>query len=161
MRRSENDFRSGEPYLVVERHEGNIGGFLLGLAVGAGIALLFAPQSGEATRRDLKRRARKASELARDAAGDLSDSVVDHYEQARRSVEEGIDSARRTVTMRRHQAAEAVRAGREAAHQARQDLEARVTETKAAYRTATRPHPGPGESDADLAGEGSGERAGE
>src|SRR5690242_21199435 len=55
--------------------------FLVGLAVGAGVALLFAPQSGEETRRQLKRRARRAAHVARDAAGDLSDTVVDRYEQ--------------------------------------------------------------------------------
>jgi hypothetical protein len=71
--------------------------------------------------------------VARDAAGDLSDSVVDRYEQAKRSVEDRLDSARHALEMRKRQAAEAIRAGRAAAQQARDDLEARIAETKAAY----------------------------
>lgn len=126
-----------EPYVVIERRGGGATSFLVGLAIGAGVALLFAPQSGEETRRQLRRRARRAAHLARDAAGDLSDTMVDRYEQAKRSVEDRLDSARQAIEIRKHQAAEAFRAGREAAQQARLDLEARIAQSKANYRTAT------------------------
>ena len=45
-----------------------------------------------------------------------------------------IDSARQAIDLKKHQAAEAIRAGREAAAQAREELEARLAETKAAYK---------------------------
>ena len=34
-----------EPYVVIEK-SGGMGSFFLGLAIGAGLALLFAPKSG-------------------------------------------------------------------------------------------------------------------
>ena len=36
---------SDQPVVIVERSAGGLGGFLLGLAVGAGVALLFAPRN--------------------------------------------------------------------------------------------------------------------
>jgi len=43
--------------------------------IGAGVALLFAPQSGKATRKDISRYARKAKRRAEDVVDDFSDSV--------------------------------------------------------------------------------------
>ena len=55
-----------EPTVVVERRSGGgIGLFILGVAVGAGIALLLAPQSGAETRQDLRRGARRLRRKAR------------------------------------------------------------------------------------------------
>ena len=131
-------------YVIEEKSRGGIGSFLLGAALGAGIALLLAPQSGEDTRRDIKRRARQVSDAAKDAAGDLQDTVVDRYSKAKASVGTRIDSARQAIDLKKHQATEAIRAGREAAAQAREELEARLAETKAAYQAgadATRTPP--------------------
>src|SRR5689334_24581240 len=75
MSRHEED--EDERYYVIEEKGGGVGSFLLGAMVGAGIALLLAPQSGEETRRDIKRKARQVSDAARDAAGDLQDTVAD------------------------------------------------------------------------------------
>ena len=47
------DFDDDEPYVVIEKSSGGIGSFLMGIAVGAGIALLMAPSSGMETRRRL------------------------------------------------------------------------------------------------------------
>ena len=121
-------------YVIEEKGGGGFGIFLLGAAIGAGIALLLAPQSGEETRRDIKRKAGEMKDAAKDVAGDLSDTVVDRYSRAKRSVGSTIDSARQAIDMKKHQATEAIRAGREAAAQARQELEARLAETKAAYQ---------------------------
>jgi gas vesicle protein len=132
MSRHEED--EDERYYVIEERGGGVGSFLLGAVVGAGIALLLAPQSGEETRRDIKRRARQVSDAARDAAGDLQDSVVDRYSKAKATVGTRIDSARQAIDLKKHQATEAIRAGREAAAQAREELEARLAATKAAYQ---------------------------
>ncbi len=57
---------NGEHGVVIERRSGGgMGVFLLGLAVGAGLALLFAPQPGEGTPAPLSRKARKARRKAR------------------------------------------------------------------------------------------------
>ena len=132
MSRHEED--EDERFYVIEEKGGGVGSFLLGAMVGAGIALLLAPQSGEETRRDLKRKARQVSDAARDAAGDLQDTVADGYSRAKASVGTRIDSARQAIDLKKHQASEAIRAGREAAAQAREELEARLAETKAAYQ---------------------------
>lgn len=133
MSRHEED-EDDRYYVIEEKSGGGVASFLLGAAIGAGIALLLAPQSGEETRRDLKRKASEMKDAARDAAGDLSDTVVDRYSKAKRSVGTTIDSARQAIDLKKHQATEAIRAGREAAAQARQELEARLAETKAGYQ---------------------------
>lgn len=132
MRRNA-EYDVDEPYVVIERRGTGTGTFLMGLAIGAGLALLYAPRSGEETRREIQRGARRVRAAARGAAEDLSDSVVDHYEQAKRGVEDRIELARNSLEFRKRQAADAIRAGREAAQQARDELEARIAETKAAY----------------------------
>jgi gas vesicle protein len=43
--------------------------------IGAGVALLFAPQSGKATRKDISRYARKARRRAEEVVDDFSGSV--------------------------------------------------------------------------------------
>jgi gas vesicle protein len=50
-------------------------GMLLGALVGAGLALLFAPQSGEETRRLLRRRAKKLADEATDRFDDIKDRI--------------------------------------------------------------------------------------
>src|SRR5688572_5168459 len=60
-----------EPYFIVERREPGVGTFLVGLALGAGVALLLAPQSGEETRRGIARRARRAQEAAQGFVEDV------------------------------------------------------------------------------------------
>jgi gas vesicle protein len=132
MSRHEED--EDERYYVIEEKGGGVGSFLLGAVFGAGIALLLAPQSGLETRRDIKRRARQVSDAAKDAAGDLQDNVSDRYSRAKASVGTRLDSARQAIDLKKHQASEAIRAGREAAAQAREELEARLAETKAAYQ---------------------------
>lgn len=48
--------------------------------IGAGMALLFAPQSGERTRRDINRYAKRAKTRAEDTVEDLKDSINDLVE---------------------------------------------------------------------------------
>jgi len=50
-------------------------GLLLGALVGAGVTLLFAPQSGEDTRRLIRRRAKRLASDARDRYDDLVDKA--------------------------------------------------------------------------------------
>ncbi len=129
----EYHFDEDEPYVVIEKTEGSAGSFLLGLALGAGVALLFAPRAGVETRRELQRGARRVKDAAQGAAEDLTGTVVDTFTEARMQVEERIDHARQAVELKRQQVAQAVNAGRAAAHQAREDLERRIAETKASY----------------------------
>jgi gas vesicle protein len=122
------------PYVVIEKNEPGIGAFVAGLAIGAGLALLFAPRTGEETRRELQTRARKVGDQAQSLVSDVSDSVAQTISSARQKVEDRIDSTRTAVDLKRRQVTNAVEAGRAAAQQARVELEQRIAETKAAYK---------------------------
>jgi gas vesicle protein len=131
---SQYEFGDDEPYVVIEKHESaGIAPFLVGLAVGAGVALLFAPRSGAATRRDIKRRANRVKGAAVQAVTDTTGAVVDKFEEARQRVEDQIDSARQAIDLKKRQVDRAMDAGRMAAREARDELEQRIAETKAAY----------------------------
>ncbi len=122
-----------QPYIVIEKHNGGVGNLLLGVLIGAGVALLFAPRSGEETRTDISRRARRAGSSVKGVAEEMTGQVVDTFEGARARVEEQLDTARTAIEAKKAQVARAMEAGREAAQQARGDLERRLAETKAAY----------------------------
>lgn len=132
MRDDDYDY-GDDPYIVIEKRSAGIGSFMIGLAVGAGLALLLAPQSGEETRRSITRNARKVRRAAEEAVGDVAGKVEDTFETARAQVEDKIREARTSIEMKKEQVQRAVQAGREAAQQARADLERRLSETKAAY----------------------------
>src|SRR5215211_894099 len=131
---SDYDWDDDEPYVVIEQRPAGIGSFLLGLAVGGGLALLFAPRTGEETRRDLQRRARRVGDQAQDLVNDVTGTVSEKIQSARERVENRIDSTRQAVDLKRRQVSNAVDAGRAAAQQARVELEQRIAETKAAYK---------------------------
>jgi len=72
-------------------------GLVAGTILGAGVALLYAPQSGERTRREIRYYSRKAGRKARRIARNVSDSVsgmVDRLEENTMNVvEKGRDYA--------------------------------------------------------------------
>lgn len=124
----------GEPYVIVERREAGIGPFIIGLALGAGVALLLAPRSGEETRRGIARRARRAQEAARDFVEDVSGTVADKFDEVRATVGERIDATLDAVDDKKRRVSSAFHAGRAAAREARGELEQRIAESKAAYK---------------------------
>jgi gas vesicle protein len=130
MRHHEHD---DQPYIVIEKHSNDISNLLLGVLIGAGVALLFAPRSGPETRKEIGRRARQATDKVKNVAEEVKGQVVDTYEGARARVEEQIESARYAIETKKRQVSRAMEAGREAATDARAELEARLAETKAAY----------------------------
>ena len=124
----------GEPYVIVERRELGIGPLLLGLAIGAGVALLLAPQSGEETRRSIARRARRAQEAAQDLVEDVTGTVADKFDEVRATVGERIEATFNAVDDKKRRVSNAYHAGRAAAREARGELEQRIAESKAAYK---------------------------
>ena len=123
-----------EPYVIVERNEPGVGSFLIGLALGAGVALLLAPQSGEETRRALARRAQRAQDAAKDFVEDVSGTVADKFQEVRATVEERIEATLDAVDDKKRRVSNAFHAGRAAAREARGELEQRIAESKAAYK---------------------------
>jgi gas vesicle protein len=65
-------------------------GLVVGAAVGAGVALLLAPGSGEETRRTLRRRARTIRHEA-------AEGLVSARDEARRLLQEKKEAARRRL----------------------------------------------------------------
>jgi gas vesicle protein len=124
----------GEPYVIVEKRELGIGPFLMGLALGAGVALLLAPQSGEETRRTIARRARRAQDAAQDLVENVSGTVADKFDEVRASVGERIEATLDAVDDKKRRVTNAFHAGRAAAREARGELEQRIAESKAAYK---------------------------
>ncbi len=123
-----------EPYVIVEKRDPGVGSFLIALALGAGVALLLAPQSGEETRKGIARRARRAQEAAQDFVEDLSGTVADKFQEVRATVEERIEATLDAVDDKKRRVSNAYHAGRTAAREARGELEQRIAESKAAYK---------------------------
>lgn len=102
-----------------ERSEsGNLAGFFVGALVGAGIALLFAPQSGAQTRgllRDCAARAKNELDEAVDHGAEVMDNAV---ERGHVLVEKGKESLRETG----RQAKELAEAGRTAFNDTKDEL---------------------------------------
>jgi gas vesicle protein len=126
--------------IVVERDSGTsaIGMLLLGLAVGAGAALLFAPASGEETRARLQEEARRAGRRMKDMTDELSDEMTSRVERTRSAIDTRVGRARDAVTSRARAVGDAAAVGREAAQQARLELERAVADSKRAYADSRR-----------------------
>jgi gas vesicle protein len=121
------DWDDDDQLIIVEENESSgISAFLLGAAIGAGLALIFAPQTGAETRQSIKRGARKAGEATKRAGVKVSDALA----QAKADLESRIDSARSSLDLKKVQVSRAVDAGREAAKAARADLERRMAEQR-------------------------------
>ena len=128
--------------VVIERENGTngLGTFLLGLAIGAGAALLFAPASGAETRQRLQDEARRASRKVKDMTDEFGVKVADSVEKTRVQFDEQVGRARDAVTSRVQAVGDAVSVGRDAAAQARADLERAVADSKRAYADSRRAH---------------------
>ncbi len=75
-----------------------LAGITIGALIGAGVALLLAPQAGEETRRELSRRARTIRDEATDRWDDASHrarrEVRRRGRQLRERLDEGVDQVR-------------------------------------------------------------------
>ncbi len=77
--------------------------FLVGGLIGAGLALLYAPASGEETRRRL-----------REQAAQKGDEFKQRYETAVDTVEEGVGKIKEIIEDRKNEVASAYQAGKDA-----------------------------------------------
>jgi gas vesicle protein len=71
-------------------------GFLFtGAVVGAAVALLYAPQSGARTTRDIRRFSRKTVTRLDDLQGNIRDQVTDWIDNATDLVKQGINGGKK------------------------------------------------------------------
>jgi gas vesicle protein len=88
-------------------------GFILGGALGASLALIFAPESGRRTR-----------ERLRDLASEVRDRTLDLSEDLRDKAEEAVERGREAYEEKRSIVSAAVQAGKEAVQRERDRLSA-------------------------------------
>jgi gas vesicle protein len=65
-----------------------------GAILGAGVALLLAPQSGRETRKDITRYARKTSRKLEGVAGDIAESVAEMADAVEEKAEELLEKGK-------------------------------------------------------------------
>jgi gas vesicle protein len=71
--------------------------FLVGAGIGAVLALLFAPKSGEELRNDIADATRKGIDRSKDAATQLGQKAGEYYDTTRQKAGEYYDAARETA----------------------------------------------------------------
>ena len=115
---------------VIEADSGSgLKWFVLGAAIGAGLGILFAPQAGERTRRDLARRGRKLRAEAEDKLDDLADDLKVRGRKIKESVSDFADEVAEEVT-------EGKRKLERTALTAREELERRLADARGRARAA-------------------------
>ena len=72
--------------------------FLVGAGIGAVLALLFAPKSGEELRNDIADATRKGIDRSRDAAQQLGAKATEYYDTGRAKVGEYYEATRERAT---------------------------------------------------------------
>ncbi len=78
--------------------------FGVGLAAGAALALIYAPQSGARTRRQIRRTFADAGDIIRDTANDVSDFAGKYLRRGKEAMGDVVDSAQNVVTAARRSA---------------------------------------------------------
>ena len=77
--------------MATEENGINVGWFLVGAAVGATIALLYAPQSGKDTRRLIARKTEKGKEVLVDSSKEVMDRGKELFDRGRELADEAAD----------------------------------------------------------------------
>jgi gas vesicle protein len=76
---------------MAQDNTGSLVWFVAGAAIGATIALLYAPQSGRDTRRIIGEKARQGREALVDTGRDLADKGRELYEKGRRVADDAAE----------------------------------------------------------------------
>ena len=74
-----------------ENENSNVVWFVAGAAIGATLALLFAPNSGEDTRRYIRRKAERSRDALQDRSRDLADRGRELFERGKKIADEAAE----------------------------------------------------------------------
>ena len=69
----------------------NVGWFLVGAAIGAAVALLYAPQSGKETRRLIAKKGEQSKEVLIDSGKEVMDRGKELFDRGRELADEAAD----------------------------------------------------------------------
>lgn len=92
--------------------------FLVGGAVGAALALLYAPGSGSETRRKI-----------RDGFDDASDWAKDKYDDTKERIDDGAGKVRQIISDKKEDVVSAFEAGKDAFHKGKERLTRETSST--------------------------------
>jgi gas vesicle protein len=87
--------------VYVEREEPSFKPIIFGALLGLAVGVLFAPQSGEETRRLVRRRLRKVRALAEEKVGEFSERITGEFQRPVRPRREDLREEARTDLERR------------------------------------------------------------
>ena len=97
--------------------------FLIGGFVGASVALLFAPKSGEETRKYLEAKYRAGSEEFGGRLRSGREYVSERKEEISHKISDAIEKGRETVNRQKEQVESAIEAGKKAYQEEKSKLE--------------------------------------
>jgi gas vesicle protein len=75
--------------------------FGVGVAAGAALALIYAPQTGARTRRQIRKGYEDASDFVRDTANNVGEQAGKYLKKGKEVVEEVVDSAQNLASSAR------------------------------------------------------------
>jgi gas vesicle protein len=117
--------------------ENNVGNnllyFLAGMAAGAVGALLFAPQSGEKTRKLLNKKADEGREYLREKGEEIREQAEEYVEKGKELISEQVERGKDLVS---HQ----VERGKDLVAKQKEQLSAALDAVKDGYKEAKRSH---------------------
>lgn len=112
-------------------------GMLIGSAVGAAVALLYAPQGGSDTRELIRHKADEAKEKVTGVATNVKQTVTEKADHLRATTHELVDKGRDFVETKKSQIAAAVDEGKKAYVRKKDELETEVARSTASSNHGT------------------------
>jgi len=104
-------------------------GMLIGSAVGAAVAILYAPQGGTDTRELIRHKGVEAKEKVSEVASTVKHTVSEKADQIRSTTHDLVDKSKGFVETKKSQITAAVDAGKEAYTRKKDELQSEVSET--------------------------------
>jgi gas vesicle protein len=86
--------------------------FMAGLGIGAAVAMLFAPRSGEETRELIGEKAQQGKRYVAARAGELREAARELRDAGRDAADEIVETGKETVQRQKEAVAGAVKAGK-------------------------------------------------
>jgi gas vesicle protein len=103
-------------------------GMLIGSAVGAAVAILYAPQGGTDTRELIRHKGTEAKEKVTEVASNVKSTVGQKADQIRTTTHDLVDKGKGFVETKKSQITAAVDAGKEAYTRKKEELQSEVGE---------------------------------